>query len=193
MLAYIVRRTLYAVPILIGVNILTFWLFFVVNSPEEMARMQLGMKRVTPEAIEKWKEARGYDKPLLINSKADGINVLTDTIFFEKSVRLFVFDFGSADDGRNIAHDIQQRMMPSLALAIPIFISCQEMEEIPESPPRMVIGIVIDQMRYDLLERFDTIFGEGGFKRLKKEGMVYKNCFSTASLGSGKNTYRNIN
>ena len=32
-----------------------------------MARMQLGAKRVTPEAIEKWKAERGYDKPLLCN------------------------------------------------------------------------------------------------------------------------------
>lgn len=122
MLAYIVRRTLYAIPILIGVNLLTFWLFFVVNSPEDMARMQLGQKRVTPEAIEKWKEERGYDKPLLFNAKASGMGMLVDTIFFEKSVRLFVFDFGSADDGRDIAHDIRQRMMPSLALAIPVFL-----------------------------------------------------------------------
>jgi len=122
MLAYIIRRTLYAIPILIGVNLLTFWLFFVVNSPEDMARMQLGMKRVTPDAIEKWKEDHGYDIPLLYNSKAGGIESLTQTIFFEKSVRLFVFDFGSADDGRNIGHDIRQRMMPSLALAIPVFV-----------------------------------------------------------------------
>lgn len=122
MLAYIIRRTLYAIPILIGVNLLTFWLFFVVNSPDDMARMQLGQKRVTPEAIEKWKQARGYDKPLMLNTDAQGGAIFTNTIFFEKTVRLFVFDFGSADDGRNIGHDIRQRMMPSLALAIPVFI-----------------------------------------------------------------------
>ena len=52
MLAYIVRRILYAIPILIGVNLITFALFFVVNSPDDMARMQLGMKRVTPAAIQ---------------------------------------------------------------------------------------------------------------------------------------------
>ena len=65
MLAYIVRRILYAIPILVGVNLITFALFFVVNTPDDMARMQLGTKRVTPEAIEKWKNERGYDKPLL--------------------------------------------------------------------------------------------------------------------------------
>jgi peptide/nickel transport system permease protein len=54
MLAYVVRRVLYAIPILIGINVVTFALFFLVNTPDDMARMQLGQKRVTPEAIEKW-------------------------------------------------------------------------------------------------------------------------------------------
>ncbi len=65
MINYIVRRVLYAIPILIGVNIITFVLFFVVNTPDDIARMQLGQKRVTPEAIEKWKAQHGYDKPVL--------------------------------------------------------------------------------------------------------------------------------
>ena len=55
MFAYLLRRVLYAIPILIGVNLITFALFFVVNTPDDMARMQLGVKRVTPEAIAQWK------------------------------------------------------------------------------------------------------------------------------------------
>ena len=69
MSAYIIRRLLYAIPILIGVNALTFVLFFVVNSPDDMARMHLGGKRVTDQAIEAWKEDHGYNKPLLFNSE----------------------------------------------------------------------------------------------------------------------------
>lgn len=122
MLDYIIRRILYAIPILIGVNFLTFILFFVVNSPDEMARMHLGQKRVTEEAIQKWKVNHGYDKPLLYNSTPKNGGVFTDTIFFDKSLRLFVFDFGNADDGRNISHDIYLRMWPSLAIALPVFI-----------------------------------------------------------------------
>ena len=122
MLAYIVRRLLYAIPILIGVNLLTFALFFVVNTPDDMARMQLGVKRVTPEAIEKWKVERGYDRPLLINSGASGLSTVTDTIFFQKSARMFVGDFGRAEDGRDIAREIASRMGPSLAIALPTFI-----------------------------------------------------------------------
>ena len=121
MLAYIVRRLLYAIPILIGVNLITFALFFVVNSPDDMARMQLGVKRVTPEAIEKWKAERGYDKPLLWNARADGSAQVTETIFVRKSLRMFAFDFGRADDGRDIAREIRSRMAPSLAVALPVF------------------------------------------------------------------------
>jgi peptide/nickel transport system permease protein len=121
-LAYIVRRLLYAIPILIGVNVLTFVLFFVVNTPDDMARMQLGVKRVTPEAIQKWKVERGYDKPLLFNSAGSGLAVATDTVFFEKSARMFAGDFGRAEDGRDIAREIGGRMGPSLAIALPTFV-----------------------------------------------------------------------
>jgi len=122
MLAYLVRRVLYAVPILIGVNLITFALFFVVNTPDDMARMQLGAKRVTPEAIEKWKAERGYDQPLLWNGQAEGLGKVTRTIFFQKSVKLFALDFGKAEDQRDIANELLTRMWPSLALAVPVFL-----------------------------------------------------------------------
>ena len=122
MLAYMLRRILYAIPILIGVNLITFTLFFVVNTPDNMARMQLGMKRVSPEAIQAWKHEHGYDKPLLYNAGAAGIKKFTDTIFYKKSVTLFAFHFGAADDGRDIGYDIRQRMWPSLAIAVPVFL-----------------------------------------------------------------------
>jgi peptide/nickel transport system permease protein len=122
MLAYLVRRLLYALPILIGVNLITFALFFVVNTPDDMARMQLGVKRVTPEAIERWKAERGYDRPLFINQAASGSAIFTDTIFFTKSVRMFAGDFGRAEDGRDIAREITTRMGPSLAIALPTFL-----------------------------------------------------------------------
>jgi peptide/nickel transport system permease protein len=119
MSAYLLRRLLYAVPILIGVNLLTFALFFVVNSPDDMARLHLGNKHVTPQAITAWKRAHGYDRPLLYASDAPGMERFTRTVFFEKSARLVVFDFGHADDGRDIGRDVRQRMWPSLAIAVP--------------------------------------------------------------------------
>jgi peptide/nickel transport system permease protein len=84
--------------------------------------MQLGIKRVTPEAIEKWKHERGYDKPLMLNDSEEGAGKFTHTIFFEKSAAMFAFDFGRADDGRDIAHEIKSRMLPSLAIALPVFL-----------------------------------------------------------------------
>ena len=122
MLNYIIRRILYALPILAGVNLITFALFFVVNTPDDMARMHLGTKHVTEEAIWKWKEEHGYNKALLYNEAAPGFGKFTDTIFFEKSVSMFAFDFGRADDGRDIAYEIQSRMWPSLAIALPVFL-----------------------------------------------------------------------
>jgi len=122
-IAWLIRRLVYAGLILIGVNLLTFALFFFVNSPEDMARAQLGGKRVTPEAVQKWKQEHGYDRPLLWNGAAEGLRAkATDTIFFDKSVRLFAFQFGTSDQGRDIGFDIRTRMWASLAIALPVFL-----------------------------------------------------------------------
>jgi peptide/nickel transport system permease protein len=119
MISYIIRRLLYALPLLFAVNVLTFMLFFVVNSPDDMARMQLGQKHVTEKAIQNWKQQHGYDKPLLWNSTVENSHKLTETIFYSKSIGLMMFRFGISDSGRNIGADIQERAIPSLALALP--------------------------------------------------------------------------
>jgi len=119
MIDYIIRRLLYSLPLLLGINILTFVLFFVINTPEDMARMHLGQKHVTAEAIEKWKHERGYDQPLFWNGRAEGAKQVTQTIFYQKSLGLFLFRFGRSDAGRDIGADIAQRMWPSLAIAVP--------------------------------------------------------------------------
>ncbi|MBS0305921.1 MAG: ABC transporter permease [Proteobacteria bacterium] len=124
MFAYIVRRTLYGVLILLGVNLATFFLFFTVNTPDDMARLNLGGKRVTQAAIEKWKAERGYDKPLYYNAAHPGADALTDTIFFERSLSLFALDFGRADSesSGDIGHEVATRMGVSLQMALPLFV-----------------------------------------------------------------------
>ena len=122
MTQYIIRRLLYSLPLLMGVNILTFVLFFVVNSPDDMARMQLGQKHVTEQSIANWKQQHGYDVPLLWNSDAQAEKKITDTIFYQKSVGLFLFRFGVSDSGRNIGADIKERAWPSLAVALPTLV-----------------------------------------------------------------------
>jgi len=119
-LNYIVRRLLYAVLVLIGVNLLTFTLFFAVNSPDNIARLNIGGKRVSADAIEKWKAERGYDKPLWFNANATGLDTVRKTIFYDRSLRLFTLDFGSSDSGRDIRHDIATRLPASFALALPM-------------------------------------------------------------------------
>ena len=121
MFGYILKRILYAIPILIGVNLITFMLFFMVNSPDDMARAQLGAKQVTPQMIEAWKVDKGYDKPLFINDKASGTEKVTDTLFVQESLKLFFFDFGYSDANRDIGSEIKERMGPSLAIALPTF------------------------------------------------------------------------
>ena len=122
MFAYIVRRILYAVPILVGVNLITFMLFFMLNSPDDMARAQLGAKQTTPAMIAAWKAERGYDKPLFYNEKASGAGKVTDTLFVQESLKLFAFDFGRSDANRDIAQEISKRMGPSLSIALPTFL-----------------------------------------------------------------------
>jgi peptide/nickel transport system permease protein len=124
MLSYTLRRLLYGVLILLGVNLATFFLFFTVNTPDDMARLNIGGKRVTQELIEKWKSERGYDKPLYWNEPKQGSDKLTETIFWERSVSLFTLNFGRADAeaGGDLGHEVATRMWVSVKLALPIFI-----------------------------------------------------------------------
>jgi peptide/nickel transport system permease protein len=121
-LSYIARRSVYAVLILIGVNLLTFTLFFAVNSPDNIARLNIGAKRVSQDAIEKWKAERGYDKPLWFNAKAEGADKIRQTIFYDRSLKLFTLEFGTSDSGRDIRHEIGTRITASLALAGPMLV-----------------------------------------------------------------------
>src|SRR5215472_12927286 len=41
--------------------------------------------------------------------------------------------------------------------------------------PKLIVGIVIDQFRYDYLTRYTELFGEDGFKRLMREGAFFEN------------------
>lgn len=123
MLTYIIRRILYAIPIIIGVNILTALLFFYVNTPEDMARKILGDKNVTPEAIENWKTDHGYDLPAFLNTDEKGASIVTQTVFFQKSVPLLWFDFGRSDRNNiDIGREISTRMWASLAIGLPMFV-----------------------------------------------------------------------
>ncbi len=46
---------------------------------------------------------------------------------------------------------------------------------LPPEKPRLVIGIVVEQLKYDQLEKFRDRLGENGIKRLINEGTYFKN------------------
>ena len=124
MLRFILKRIAYGALVLLGVNLITFALFFTVNTPDDMARLNLGGKRISAEAVEKWKAERGYDKPLYWNQAQSGSAQLTETIFWERSVSLFALEFGRADSesAGDIGHEVGRRMWVSLQLALPLFV-----------------------------------------------------------------------
>ena len=47
-------------------------------------------------------------------------------------------------------------------------------QAVPEVP-KLVVGLVVDQLRMDYVEAFSAMFGDRGFKRLWKEGRIYRN------------------
>ena len=44
-----------------------------------------------------------------------------------------------------------------------------------QSRPKLIVGIVVDQMRWDYLHRYYDLYGEGGFKRIMNEGFDCEN------------------
>ncbi|HVQ05607.1 MAG TPA: ABC transporter permease, partial [Burkholderiaceae bacterium] len=124
MTRFLIRRLWYALFVLLGVNLLTFFLFFTVNTPDDMARLNIGGKRVTQEQIDKWKAERGYDRPLYWNGAESGSEKLTRTVLWERSVSLMALQFGRSDSTRSvdIGYEVKTRMWVSLQLALPLFV-----------------------------------------------------------------------
>jgi len=101
MIRYLVRRLLYAIPILLGVSLATFTLFYLTVPPEQMARQNISAKSPTPQQIQDWLVARGYDKPPAEQ--------------FGKHMRgIFLLDFGKSDStGEPIAERLKSGVGPS--------------------------------------------------------------------------------
>ena len=125
MTAYIIRRVLYALPILVGVNLLTFLLFFGVTSPRQMALQILGDKNTTEADIQNWLDEHGYGMPTLWNAAESSlVGKATRTIFFTKTASLMWLDFGASDqDRKSITREIRTRMGASLLIAVPEFLA----------------------------------------------------------------------
>jgi len=122
MLAYFIRRLFYTAPIVVGVVLLTFVLFFLANKPEHMARKTLGPK-ADQKTIDNWVASRGYNLPKVYNGKEEGLARFTSTLLYQKCARVLVFDLGRSDaTDRDIAGEIRKRVGPSLAITVPTFL-----------------------------------------------------------------------
>lgn len=110
MLNYVVRRLLYAVPIVLGVIFLTFLLFNVVQTPRSTAVMILGPK-AKEEAINTWIKDHGLDQPKVTQFKNHAVNLLT-------------FNLGSSwKTGRELRDVFLDGAGPSLLITLPGFLA----------------------------------------------------------------------
>ena len=88
-----------------------------------------------------------------------------------RGLKIKKFLFLSAPLQRKIQHMKRARL-----LILTAFFTFQlNAQEAPAEKPKLVVGIVVDQMRYDYLTRFWERFGDNGFKRLVAEGFNFKN------------------
>lgn len=111
MLRYVLRRVLYAVPILIGVSLVTFVLFYASSPPESLARRNLSAKNPSPEQIQQWLKDHKYDKPL-------------PEQFKNHMSGLLLFNFGKSDaTNEPIWNIIKRGAGPSAMVASAAFVA----------------------------------------------------------------------
>jgi predicted AlkP superfamily pyrophosphatase or phosphodiesterase len=81
-------------------------------------------------------------------------------------IKIFIFDIQNTL--------FNEKFYSIIFLSLLIFTSCNQ-EKTTSKKPKLVIGIVIDQMRYDYLSRFADKYGEDGFKRIINNGFSLEN------------------
>ena len=110
MTAYIIRRLLYLIPVVMGVLLVTFCLFTLVGGD---ISQQIAGKNADAETIAEIRHEYGFDKPLFLSWDSQLVN------HFKKA---FTLDFGRALDREKIGEKILRGVGPSLALTVPMFI-----------------------------------------------------------------------
>jgi peptide/nickel transport system permease protein len=116
-LAYLVRRLAWGFATVLGVLLFLFLLFFMLATPDDIARKALGEK-APQAALDQWKQNHGYDKPRVWNPDAPA-----DTMLVDHFRRMLGFDFGKSDaDDTPIAKRLRQGAGPSLSFTVPLFV-----------------------------------------------------------------------
>jgi peptide/nickel transport system permease protein len=109
MIRYIIRRILYAIPTLVGVLVLTWFLFFKLVPTEIIARQNLSSRNPTQAQIKQWIDDHGYGKPPLEQLR-------------KSTVDMMLFNFGKSDtSGEDIKTRIKLGAGPSLLIGGIIF------------------------------------------------------------------------
>lgn len=91
-------------------------------------------------------------------------------------------------------HRYIQQLTLLAALATALNIDAQQ-------APRLVVSIIVDQLRTDYMQAFAPLYGENGFNKLLRQGLVYQNGYypfapvdrasATAAISSGTTPYYN--
>ena len=73
---------------------------------------------------------------------------------------------------------MKRRLFFAVLFALALMTASAQSSERPQfgERPKLVVGIVVDQMRWDYLSRYYEQFGEGGFRRLIDQGYSFDNC-----------------
>lgn len=123
MFSYIIRRLLYTPLIVIGVLLVTFLLFRVVQGD---VSAEYAGKNASPATIAEIRKELGFDKPLFINTEAvgdRGVLAVFDSQFFHHFKSAVTFDFGRARVSKQkVSTMIADGAIPSLTLTVPIFL-----------------------------------------------------------------------
>jgi len=109
MLRFVLRRLLQAIPTLLGVLTLTWFLFFGTASAESIARRNLSSKDPTPAQVQGWIKEHGYDQPPAVQLR-------------KATVDMLMFKFGKSDATKeDIWTRIRQGAGPSILVSSTIF------------------------------------------------------------------------
>jgi peptide/nickel transport system permease protein len=116
MIVFLARRVAYGIVTIFGVLLFLFVLFFLLATPDDVARKAVGEK-APAEVLEQWKKNHGYDKPRFWNAEDP-----LDTMLVEHYRRMLTFDFGRSDaDDAPISRRLRSGAGPSLCLTVPLF------------------------------------------------------------------------
>lgn len=121
MIGYFLKRVLLLLSIIITVHFATFFLFFSLYTPSDLARVHLGEKADSQEIVEAWVASHHLNKPLFYDSSEKGWDSYRNTLFFDHSLSLFALDLGEDLHGERITKLIQPRLLPSLMITFPQF------------------------------------------------------------------------